>query len=445
MNAIVICMASAKGGSGKTTVTAAFASFLSEIGKKVLVIDCDEATHGMTLMYLDQVNAAAKRDEGGHSPYLGIFDSAHYPRRKAAESDEINGTLEDSLNDILAKDQHKPKGTFPYVQVENGFLLVPATYYFSNKPQMESKAFFERLKWFIAQARANFDYIFLDAQAGSDTASRVCLRSDISDEVIIVTEYDPLSAAGVERLKAMMPQDLNFSRTWILLNKMLPEFVKSFSEFLSVARYLPPIPWTADVVRAYSRKRLALDFENGNSYTLGMMQTLKALIPHADALLLDSWSKDKAAALRHPLEEQYSDLTGRLERVLADIEHNEFSGRLYEFISKAIPPAGLAAIVAYVGISFTSSGLAVLDYVLQSSYIVAAVSVLALAAFVVPLYLDTIGEVPKRKRLNRREMLVKQKERLEDEVRRLESLRTADLAGIVSEKAIVSNAITEKR
>jgi hypothetical protein len=40
---------------------------------------------------------------------------------------------------------------------------------------------------------------------------------------------------------------------------------------------------------------------------------------------------------------------------------------------------------------------------------------------------------------------VKQKERLEDEVRRLESLRTADLAGIVSEKAIVSNAITEKR
>ena len=57
MNSKVYCFASAKGGSGKTVLTANIASFLTEIGKKCLIIDADAATHGMTLLYIVEVSA----------------------------------------------------------------------------------------------------------------------------------------------------------------------------------------------------------------------------------------------------------------------------------------------------------------------------------------------------------------------------------------------------
>ena len=42
MNSKVMCFASAKGGSGKTILIANIASFLTDIGKKCLIIDINE-------------------------------------------------------------------------------------------------------------------------------------------------------------------------------------------------------------------------------------------------------------------------------------------------------------------------------------------------------------------------------------------------------------------
>jgi Mrp family chromosome partitioning ATPase len=54
-------MASAKGGAGKTILTATFASFLVAIEKRVLIVDADAATNGLTLMYLREVLAERDR------------------------------------------------------------------------------------------------------------------------------------------------------------------------------------------------------------------------------------------------------------------------------------------------------------------------------------------------------------------------------------------------
>jgi cellulose biosynthesis protein BcsQ len=48
----IICLASAKGGSGKTVIASAFAQVLSGLNKKVLLIDTDGATNGLTLVNL---------------------------------------------------------------------------------------------------------------------------------------------------------------------------------------------------------------------------------------------------------------------------------------------------------------------------------------------------------------------------------------------------------
>ena len=52
MSANVICFASAKGGAGKTVVTATVGTFLAALGKRVLIIDTDAATNGLTLFYI---------------------------------------------------------------------------------------------------------------------------------------------------------------------------------------------------------------------------------------------------------------------------------------------------------------------------------------------------------------------------------------------------------
>ncbi len=51
----VICMSSAKGGSGKTVLCATFATALTSLGKRVLIVDSDASTNGLTLMYLKEV------------------------------------------------------------------------------------------------------------------------------------------------------------------------------------------------------------------------------------------------------------------------------------------------------------------------------------------------------------------------------------------------------
>ena len=78
MRSRVYCLASAKGGSGKTVLCAPFASFLAELGKKVLIIDMDSTTYGMTLLYLNEVNAhkEERTSENNMEHPCGLFDAS---------------------------------------------------------------------------------------------------------------------------------------------------------------------------------------------------------------------------------------------------------------------------------------------------------------------------------------------------------------------------------
>ena len=151
-----------------------------------------------------------------------------------------------------------PRGTYEFqpddielqpVVLSSGCFLMPATYAFSNTEAKNPSDYASSLRRIVDLGREEFDFVFLDAQAGSDIYAQIAISRTVSDEVVLVSEYDPVSASGMERLKAIFRDDLTYERTWILLNKMLPEFVRSFSDFLEIARYLTPVPWSADVVR----------------------------------------------------------------------------------------------------------------------------------------------------------------------------------------------------
>lgn len=278
-------MASAKGGSGKTVLTATFAAFLAGIGKKVLIIDTDASTNGLTLMYLKEVM--------------------------------LN-------NELVLSTSQKPIGTFEIndstrypsiITLDNKVDFIPASYSFKNTETIDLKNFTVGLKRIINLTEDSYDFIFLDAQAGSDLYAYTAMQRGVSHEVIIVSEYDPLSAAGIERLKGLFREDLTYDRTWVLLNKMLPDFVQSFSDFLEVAKYLNPIAWDADVVRAYARRKLAIDMEEGNEFTIGIMQTLKTLFGDLISREIDIWLNNKVESIKKPIFRQYFDVKNDLERL----------------------------------------------------------------------------------------------------------------------------------
>ena len=289
MGARVICMASAKGGSGKTTLTATLAAFLRGLGKQVAMIDTDASTNGLTLLYLKEVRI--------HHEFL------------IAKKVRPEGVFE-----LGTGPSGQPNPC--WFQLPSGVYLMPATYSFQNTEGIDPAQYRNNLSRALLDLREKVDFIFLDAQAGSDVFASISISRHISDEVVIVSEFDPISAAGVERLKALFREDLTYGRTWVLLNKILPDFAKSFGEFMEIARYLHPITWDAEVVKSFARRRLALDFDNINLYTASIARTLQGLLIESMDIEIKEWMTEAQEGAMLPIRERI----GRLEKDIYYLE-----------------------------------------------------------------------------------------------------------------------------
>ncbi len=199
--------------------------------------------------------------------------------------------------------------------------LIPATYVMRQTEGMNPIAFEAVLTTALARYRSEYDFIIIDAQAGSDIYALAAIGR--SDRTVIVSEYDPVSAEGVERLRYVAKDSLTYERTWVLLNKVLPEFARGIGSFLEVARYLPPIPWDADVIRAFARRELAVDDERPNSYTLAMVEVARSLVGRLIEAPARSWLEEKDEAIKAPLRSRLEEIEEELqatERALVDTE-----------------------------------------------------------------------------------------------------------------------------
>lgn len=379
MTARVVCLASPKGGSGKTMLTASLATFVGRLGKRVLIVDTDAATNGLTLLYLSQV--VASRRENPHGG--GLFDSGS---------------------------NFSPEPSF--VTIAEGVDLLPASFVGANTEDMPLDVFRARLGRILARVRDHYDLVLLDAQAGADEYAREALRPEVSDRVLIVSEYDPMSAAGVERLKALLGESVAYERTWIVLNKMLPEFAKSFSEFLEIVRYAPPIPWDADVVRAYARRRLALDFEFGNEHTVAIMRVLRTVLHDELAADLDEWAKKQADVLREPVEHTAAKLRDELatiERAL-QLSENRQTVQLWALLSLL-------------------SLLLALGFLLKNGWLAFAAAALGLVGLVVVLLPDI-----RRSRIFGKDDLVERRAAVRERLREYENVASFGLDELVSRR-----------
>jgi cellulose biosynthesis protein BcsQ len=320
LSAETICIASPKGGSGKTLITSTLATVLAALNKHVVMIDADAATTGLSLFFLKDVVEARKHDIARY----GLF--------------EINPSVAGP----------HPTSIGPRVSI------IPASYRRINTETFERTAFDSALRRAVEAAWNHADYILIDAQAGADFFAAISMEQ--ANQIVVVSEYDPVSLAGVDRLRNLFPETLTRERHWILLNKLLPEFASSFTDFLEVARYLPPIPWDADVVRAYAAGRLALDLDRGNIHTLAVMRTASALFGQDVSDSVARWRERRKDSLRLP----YSVRLRQIDEVAAGYQRGhidkEFELRRLERKGRAlVGTLGLALSLALVG-----SALAVL-------------------------------------------------------------------------------------
>jgi len=297
------------------------ARFLAALDFQVLVVDADASTNGLTLLHLDQVN--------------------RYRRERKSQE---GGVYSDAGSSVAI------------VPLDDGTSLVPAVLQMAQTASDESD---ETLRQFLMttlhRIQGDFDFIFLDTQAGSGLTSIVAVEA--ADQIVIVSELDPISDEAVLRLRAILGERLDYARTWVLLNKVLPEYADRSLEPLEKIRYLPVIPWDAKVMRALADKELAVDIVKGNWYTGMLMRVCASLFGERVASLASSWSRGKDEALSSPLERQKSKLEARVRILSSQIQILEARRARIDTRTKSLSLQTMWALAAltptvYMGLSF---------------------------------------------------------------------------------------------
>ena len=170
----LIAVLSGKGGTGKTSLCAAIATALAQMGEKVLCIDCDVGLRNLDIS-------------------LGMADSSAL-----------------SFVDMYQGGYQLSQAAVHPVYPTLFFLTAPINL---RPDQVDKQAFWDMLR----QARKEFSFVFLDAPAGVDAGFQLC--ATYADRVILVTNPQPSAirdAARTGQILDMMKKD----QVRILVNRV---------------------------------------------------------------------------------------------------------------------------------------------------------------------------------------------------------------------------------
>lgn len=176
----VILVASGKGGTGKTSLTANVASALCEKGHKVLVIDADSGLRNLDIV-------------------LGM-------------SDRVIFSFADVAQNMVSLEQAAAQhSTF-----KNLYLLTAP----ASLPQITNS----QIADIISQAEnLNFNYVIIDGPAG--LAPEVRLFASAATQAIVVTMPDQASVRGAERIARILEQE-NIMRIRVVVNRVRPSLIR---------------------------------------------------------------------------------------------------------------------------------------------------------------------------------------------------------------------------
>lgn len=168
----VIVVASGKGGTGKSTVTAGIAAALCNKGYNVLIVDCDSGLRGIDIMF-----DVSKKI---------VFDAA----------DAVSGSCE------FEKTIYK-------VQSFEKLKMIPAP--FNAEDEMSPMVF----KQLIESIKNEYDYVIIDAPAGIGTG--LTTAASPADMALLVTLAEPVSIRGCAKVRKRLA-DLEIQNIRLIIN-----------------------------------------------------------------------------------------------------------------------------------------------------------------------------------------------------------------------------------
>ena len=177
----LIAVASGKGGTGKTTVTAGVASALAQSGKRVLCIDCDVGLRNLDIS-------------------LGLTESCPLSFLDVCEGG-------------YPMSQVTVHPVYPYLH----FLTAPM----NCPPERIDLA---KLGTFLMDVRIRYDFVFLDAPAGVDVGFK--LAATFADRCILVTGPGPAAVRDAART-AQVLELMGKTNVRLVVNRVNPKLVRA--------------------------------------------------------------------------------------------------------------------------------------------------------------------------------------------------------------------------
>lgn len=222
-----IAIVSGKGGSGKTMVAAALAQALAIEGKRVLLVDADLGTGGLTY-YLGF--SAFDRARAGLTEYL-LATSPNVPLHIArARATEVRKSPYLERMALLPVGEHR-------LRDDINDQLTAAT-----------------MKRLIVKTRGEFDVVIFDCRGGLDEDSiETC---DAVDEVVLVVETDAASIQATQYLANKLYEfNLGKKIVGFLLNKVMDDPSSLANAGISFFRteYLGAVPFDVQTTRGFIR------------------------------------------------------------------------------------------------------------------------------------------------------------------------------------------------
>ncbi len=209
----IIAIASGKGGTGKTTLTANLGIALSRLGKKVLLIDADVAMANLSLI-------------------LGM------------QSSPI------TLHDVLLGEAQAHDAIYDGPE---GIHFIPSGLSLDNYKRVDS----ERLGGIVSQLSDKYDFILLDAAAGIE--KNVLSALSAAQETLIITM--PTSPAIADALKTkLVAQRLGSKVIGVVVNFVMGEKGEITKQEASSILELPVygvIPFDQEVRKSFMQQKVS--------------------------------------------------------------------------------------------------------------------------------------------------------------------------------------------
>jgi len=208
----IIAIASGKGGTGKTTITANLGICLARLGKKVLLIDADVAMANLSLI-------------------LGM------------QSSPI------TLHDVLLGETEVQNAIY---DGPDGVHFIPSGLSLDNYKRVDS----ERLSSVVSQLSEQYDFILLDAAAGIE--KNVLSALSAAQETLLVTM--PTSPAIADALKTkLVAQRLGSKVMGVIINFVMNEKGEIGRQEISGILELPIygiVPYDPEVRKSFMQQKV---------------------------------------------------------------------------------------------------------------------------------------------------------------------------------------------